>query len=162
MSGAVSTVGKIFNSTAGRVVTGIATGGLSEVGRAAAGTARRSGVDPAIAAGIGYATGGRASTGETLGGGTQAVSPGVPSSSINPATGGVAAASGSIQKTNEDSQRELDASLSSVPNPSDQLTALDPDSSEEASRRRARESADRAGGGKRRASQRLTTPYLGA
>ena len=40
MSGAINTVGKIMNSTAGRVVTGVATGGLSEAGRAASGVAR--------------------------------------------------------------------------------------------------------------------------
>ena len=56
MSGAISTISKAFNSVPGRIATGLATGGLSEVGRQASGVALRSGAPKPLAQGIGLAT----------------------------------------------------------------------------------------------------------
>jgi hypothetical protein len=70
------------------------------------------------------------------------------------------AATGSVNKTNEAVQREVDQSLSA---PSEILTTPEPvdlRAEELASRRRAGESAARTGSSKRKASQSLT--YLGA
>ena len=131
---------------------GVATGGASEIGRLAAGTARRSGVPAPIAAGIGYASGSRETGVQTLGAGTGPVSPAQ--------SGGVAAAAGSVQATNQDAQRELDAS---VTRPSlTTIAAPNPLLDDENSRARARASAQRMGGGRRRASEYMTAPYLGA
>ena len=156
MSGAINTVGKIFNSTAGRVVTGIATGGASEIGRAVSGVARRSGVDPAVSAGIGYLAGSRESGASTAGGlGSNNPSP------VGPAkAGGVAAAAGSVNTSNNEAQKELDQAIGT---PSPLLTGpppIDVRAEESASRRRAEESSRRVGNSKRKASQSLT--YLGA
>lgn len=147
MSGAINSVGKIFNSTPGRVLAGLATGGASEIGRAAAGTARRSGVDPAITTALGYATGSRETGVQTLGGGSGPVSPAQ--------SGGVVAAAGNVAETNADAQRELDDATRQPA--ATEIMAPNPDDTDEAARRRARESSQRVGGGgKRKASQTLT------
>ena len=156
MAGVINTVGKFFNSTPGRVLTGVATGGASEIGRAAAGVARRSGVDPTISTGIGLLAGSRESGASTTGAlGSNAPTPVGPGKA-----GGVTAAAGNVNSVNQDAQKELDASLGT---PSTALTGpdlIDPRAEELASRKRAGDSAARTGSSKRRASQSLT--YLGA
>ena len=57
MSGVVETIKKAANSTVGRAVTGIATGGASEIGRFAAKTAARNGAPRIVAQGIGAGVG---------------------------------------------------------------------------------------------------------
>lgn len=171
MGGIVSSIGKLLNSDAGRVLSGVATGGLSEAGRAAAGVARRSGVDPTIAAGLG------ATTGSTLGLAGRAT-PSVPTSST-PATAplsGAALAAPPISGTQALSGAATDAEGRAKASQQLQLEASDaartkreadlnartetPQEALEA-RRRAGRTAQRLGGGQRRASQVLTSSSLG-
>ena len=53
MGGVVKTIEKAANSTAGRVITGIASGGLSELGRFAAKTAGHNGAPRPLQQAIG-------------------------------------------------------------------------------------------------------------
>ena len=57
MGGVVETIQKVANSTVGRVATGLATGGASEIGRFAAKTASRNGAPRIVAQGIGAGVG---------------------------------------------------------------------------------------------------------
>lgn len=157
MSGAINTVGKLFGSTPGRVLTGVATGGASELGRAAAGVARRSGVDPTLTAATGLLAGQA-----TVPSSTGALGANNPAS-VGPAkSGGVAAASSDIQTTNAEAQREADAALGTA---TDVLAPPTPDelrAQEEQSRRRAKDSADRLGTGRRRSASATLTALGGA
>lgn len=166
MGGIVSSIGKLLNSDAGRVLSGVATGGLSEAGRAAAVVAQRSGVDPTIASGLG------AVTGSSLGLAGRAT-PIVPTTGST-ATPGLAAppiiATQALSKAATDTEGRAKASQQLALEASDAArTKRESDlnarteTPQEAldAKRRAGRTAQRLGGGQRRASQTLTSTSLG-
>lgn len=131
-------VAKFFDSDVGRVVAGVATGGISEVGRAAAGTARRSGVDPGAAAVIGGSTGNLGSVGTAS---------------------DVGSASAELTKKADQEQADVlaaaDAAKTKAEADLDARTQTPQEALE--SRKRALLSGQSVGSGQRRASQYLTT-----
>ncbi len=116
MGGMVESIGKAFNSTPGRVLTGIATGGMSEIGREAALVARKNIANPTIAAGLGAAAGGASNLGASSGAALSAannaskVAPVVPLAAAS-AVPVVGSAAGSLTKSNSDEQAAAQAQL---------------------------------------------------
>ncbi len=165
MGGVAKTVGNLFDSDIGRVVTGVATGGMSEVGRAVGGVARRSGVDPNIAAGLGAVSGGSL--------GSSRPTPLVPTSGVNNApevlASPVSASATLLGESTAQEKKVADETANRLAEENSARTKAEDDlaarteTPQEAldSKRRAGITAQRLTGGKRRASQFVTSTLGG-
>ncbi len=169
MGGLVQTVGKAFDSDIGRVITGVATGGMSEVGRAVGGVARRSGVDPTVAAGLGaYAGGSLGSVApKPLGGGGVQVPDAVRGpDTLAAATSASATLLGDAkaqekQAADDTASKIADDNAARTKAEEDLAARTETPQEAEDAKRRAGLTALRFTGGKRRASSQLTSTLGG-